>query len=184
MEALDDDPGCLLAFNFVTYRGPEVRLRCGTVVCSGDLTLELHFRREALAPLMRDGDPARMGLGLIRLGDRDIPKLALALERERRFREVRALHALTLFHRGVARWGFEVMPVREPWVERWFTWWHRLLMARDHAQGGAHVRENREKLVTRHVWVSREELIRLYGPGGSRRRAPAASRPASSDLSR
>ena len=58
-----------------------------------------------------------------------------------------------------ARYGFESMPVRERHLEWWFTTWHRLLMARDHAAGAAHVREHHEKLVTRHVWVSREGLI-------------------------
>ena len=72
------------------------------------------------------------------------------------------------------------MPVQEAGVERWFTWWHRLLMARDHAHGNAHVRENREKLVTKHVWVSREELIRRY-VGGAPRPAPSEACPQPAD---
>ena len=175
METLEDDPEALLAYNFYTYRGPDVPLRCGTVIHGGDRLLELHFRREALLPLIQDGDSAHMGLGLVRLAERDVPRLALVLERDPRFQEVKALHALTLFYRGTARYGFEVMPVRQWWAERWFTWWHRRLMARDHAQGDAHVEDYQERLVSRHIWVSRLELIHRYGTHGRKRRAPAAN---------
>jgi hypothetical protein len=174
MEPLNDDPDCLFAFNLYRYRGPEVRLQCGGVVRAGDTVLEIHFRREALLPLIQSGDPAKMGLGLVRMGDRDIPRLAEALERDPHLREVRALHALTLFHRGISRYGFEVREVEQPHLERWFTWWHRLLMARDHARGAERVRPHVETLVTKHVWISRDELVRLFGENGVRRRKPVA----------
>ncbi len=157
---VSQEPDTLLAYNVSRHRGAPVRLSDGRVVRRGDLVLELHFRREALLPLVREGDPARMAIGLLKLGDRDAPRLAAALEARAELREVRALHALTLFHRGISRYGFEVQPVRNPLEERWFTWWHRLLMARDHARGTERVRENLGALVTRHVWVSRESFIR------------------------
>jgi len=170
LTVLDDDPGALLAYNLCVHRGPEVVLKDATRVIAGDPVLELHFRREALLPLIQDGDPLGMALGLLKLGDRDFPRLALAVERQADLREVKALHALTLFHRGITRYGFEVSPMRERHLEWWFTAWHRLLMARDHAQGAARVREHSEKLVTRHIWLSREELLRLYGAEGVKRK--------------
>ena len=170
MEPLAPDPGCLFAFNLFHHESEDVHLQSGLVIRKGDLLLEIHFRRQALLPLIETGDPARMGLELIKLGDRDIPRLAEALETDPRLREVKAVHALTLFHRGIGRYGFEVHPVKEPRVERWFTWWHRLLMARDHAHGSARVKEHLDTLVTRHVWLSREELIGGYGTNGTKRR--------------
>ena len=164
METLESDPEALLAYNLFIYRGPEVPLRCGGVIRAGDTVMEVHFRREALLALMGSPDPARLAIGLLSLADRDLPRLARVLEQDPRLRDVRALHALTLFHRGISRYGFEVMPVRSHWEERWFTWWHRLLMARDHPRGRAHIRAHREKLVTKHVWLSREALLRRY-PG-------------------
>ena len=163
IETLENDPEALLAYNLCTHGGAPVRLQCGTVLRPGDRLMEVHFRREALLPLMQDGDPARMALGLMKLAERDMPRLARAVARDPRLRDVRALHALTLFHRGITRYGFEVMPVEPRWVEWWFTRWHRLLMARDHAGHGRHVRAHREKLVTRHVWQSRGALLRRYG---------------------
>jgi hypothetical protein len=114
-----------------------------------------------------------MGLGLLKLGDRDIPRLALALESDPRLSSVRALHALTLFHRGIHRYGFEVQPVKEWHLARWFTWWHRLVMARDHALGSSRVVPHLDTLVTQHVWVSRDELVRRYGEHGTHRRRAA-----------
>jgi hypothetical protein len=172
MEPVHPGADCLLAFNRFAHAGADVTLQCGSVIRRGDACLEIHFRREALLPLMRDGNPARMGIGLVRLGDRDIPRLVRRLEQEPGLREIRAAHALTLFHRGITRYGFEVQPMESPATERWFTWWHRLLMSRDHADGREHVRQNLEKLVTRHVWASRETLLRRYGasnPGAGAR---------------
>jgi hypothetical protein len=157
---VSDAPDCLLAYNRERYGGPEVALRCGGVVRPGDLILELHFRREALLPLFADPDPRRLGLELLRLADRDVPLLARVLQEREDLRDVRALHALTLFHRGIRRYGFEVLPVAAPLTQRWFTFWHRLLMARDHPAGRARVREHAAQLVTRHVWISREALSR------------------------
>jgi len=156
---VDGDPDALLAYNPFRHAGPELRLQCGLTIYKGDPLLEVHFRRAALLPLIQDGDSTRMGLGLIRLADRDIPRLAAALEREPELREVKALHALTLFHRGVTRYGFEVRPVKERPLEWWFTWWMRLLLARDHAWGAGRLKVGTEALVVKHVWVSRETLI-------------------------
>jgi hypothetical protein len=162
IEPLLEDPGGLFALNRFHYRGADVPLQCGYVIKDGDVVLEIHFRREALLPLIRSGDPTRMGISLIKLGDRDIPRLAEALRSDPRYGDVRALHALTLFHRGITRYGFEIHPIKEPHLQKWFTWWHRVLMARDHAHGTVRVKEHLDTLVTRHVWVSRDELVRRY----------------------
>lgn len=176
IRALHTAPDCLLAYNLYLHSGPDVLLADGCRVRRGECVLEVHFRREALLPLIADGDPARMGLGLLRLGDRDVPRLARALEEEPGLREVRAVHALTLFHRGISRYGFEAHDVQPPWVAWWFTAYHRMLLARDHAHGAVHVREHRDRLVTRHVWICREALIRRCAASGASE-ARAAGRP-------
>lgn len=166
MEPLAPGPDCLVAFNLFRHAGEALSLQDGSRIVAGDTVLEIHFRREALLPLIRDGDPTRMGIRLLKLGDRDIPRLAQRLASDPALAEVRALHALTMFHRGIQRYGFEVHPVRERHLEWWFTFWHRLLMARDHAHGWKHVNSFQERLVTRHIWISREEFLRRHLPNG------------------
>ncbi len=162
VRTLEDDPACLLAYNLAKHVGADVRLQCGTVLRPGDAILELHFRREALAPLAQDGDPRRMGLALLKLGDRDMPRLARALRDEPELQLVKAAHALTMFHRGIARYGFEVHPIRPRHQEWWFTTWQRLLMARDHPDGSKRISEFKDRLIARHIWVSRDALINRY----------------------
>lgn len=166
MEALASEPDCLIAFNLYAHAEATVSLQDGSEVRPGDTVLEIHFRREALLPLIQDGDPMRMGIRLLKLGDRDIPRLAQRLATDPALAEVRALHALTMFHRGIQRYGFEIHPVKERHLEWWFTLWHRLLMARDHASGWKHVKSFQERLVTRHIWISREEFLRRHLPRG------------------
>ena len=162
IEPVAGDPQSLLAFNLFTHGGADVPLRCGTVVRAGDCVMEIHLRREALLPLLRLENSARAGIEFIKLGNRDLPRLVRQMEEDPRLRPVKALHALTLFHRGVSRYGFEVLPVRESHLEWWFTRWQCALMARDRgtiaAFGGAD-----ERPVVRHVWASRETVIQRYG---------------------
>src|SRR5688572_15774039 len=80
IEPLNDDPGCLLAYSFCRHAGPDVQLQTGDVIRAGDVMLDIHFRRDALLPLIRAGDPIRMGIGLLKLSDRDVPKLARLVE--------------------------------------------------------------------------------------------------------
>lgn len=168
-EVLEGDPGSLFAFNLYEHAGPEIALKCGTRIAAGDRVMELHFRREGLAPLAEHADPAGLALGLLQLADREVPRLARALETDPRFASVQAMHALTLFHRGIRRYGFEVFPVPEKQLEVWFTFWQKLLLRRDHPHGARAVAGQGEDAVVRHVWVSRAELIRRYGSNGSRR---------------
>jgi hypothetical protein len=164
VRALEDDPRALLAYNLYRHPDPDVVLDSGETIGRGDLVMELHFRREALSALIRQGDPIRVALEMRRMGEQELPRLARLVERDESLREVRALHALTLFYRGINKMGFEIRPMEDKWAERWFTWWHRLLMARDSSQGSERVRRYKDKLVTRHIWMSREDLIRRYAP--------------------
>jgi hypothetical protein len=164
MRVLENDPEALIAYNLFRHSGAAVGLPTGETIRPGDLAMELHFRREALLPLIEDGDPRRVGLALRRLGERDMPRIARALENHPELREVKALHALTLFHRGIDKMGFTIFPMEEWWAERWFSWYHRLLMARDAKHGAERVRRCRDKLVTRHVWAGREAFIRQWSP--------------------
>ncbi|MBM3457292.1 MAG: hypothetical protein FJX77_01980 [Armatimonadetes bacterium] len=174
---LDPDPACLLAVQPARHHGSPVTLTDGHLIRPGDPILELHFRREALGPLLKQPDPARLALGLLQLADRDIPRLARALRDRPEFYPIQGLHALTLFHRGISRYGFEVREIESPLAERWFTWWQQTLMARDHPLGRRRVDPHRTRLIARHVWCSPAELIRRYGSPNDRaslREAPSA----------
>jgi hypothetical protein len=135
---------------------------------------EIHFRREALLPLA-GLDPARVAIRMLKLADQDFPLLARRLEEEPALREVRALHALTLFHGAAARYGFQIQPIPEPHLEWWFTTWQRQLLRRDHRGGGEHARQIGAGLVARHIWLSREALIQRCADRGERGRPASLS---------
>ncbi len=178
LRPVSDDPQCLIAYHRSAYRGAGITLRCGTLLREGDPLVEIHFRREALLPLA-GADPARVAIQLLKWADRDLPLLATQLERDPAIRDARALHALTLFHGAVARYGFEVTPIRERHRKWWFTAWQRLLLQRDHHAGGAHARKLCAELDARHIWLSREALIQRCAAHAARdlpAPAPAAGR--------
>jgi hypothetical protein len=144
------------------------------VVRPGDVLLDLHFRREVMQPLAAAGDPVRLAVQALKLGDRDLRRLARLLATHPELAAVRAVHGLTVFHAVTGRYGFDALPVRGRLQERWFSWWLRQLVLRDRGAGcpSAEFRQYVESLSPRHVWISREAFIRRCAPA-----APAA-RPA------
>lgn len=166
---LDDRPDGLFAYNLFRHSGAELHLEDGTVIAPGELLMELHFRREALAPLGKRPDPVSLGLSLIRLADREVPLLAHRLRTDPGLSEIRAMHAISMFHRGIRRYGFEVLPLESRRQAAFLTWWQLKLLLRDHPAAAdigrqiaaAGAREDNPWTV-RHVWLSREALLRRY----------------------
>lgn len=159
---LHSEPDCLFAWNRFRYSGPLLRLSDGTQVERHCDCLELHFRREAFLPLSGSADPALLALDLLRRVNRELPLLAEALQKRPEFSTIRAVHALTQFHRGIGRYGFDVLPVHSSAEERWFTFWQSLILMRDHPSGQAAAARLVEGRVVRHVWAGRDALIQRY----------------------
>jgi len=156
VQPLTDRPDCLIAYSLYRHRGRAVPLQDGVEVRAGMLVAELHFRRESAVAMASLQDPLRAGMEMLKSADRDVPLLADALQTDAHLRDVQALHGLTLFHRGLHRYGFEVRPIEPAWRERWFTWWQKALMKRDQAPGAT---DTGAYGASREIWVSRERLI-------------------------
>jgi hypothetical protein len=89
----------------VRYRGPQARLRGGTVVLPGDEVLELHLNNARLSQLA--ATLPRGYWDALRVAKRDVADLMSRMAAGQ-FPGVKALHGVTLFGLA-ARWaGFEV----------------------------------------------------------------------------
>lgn len=163
---LDGRPGCLFAFNLFRHGGGAVVLPGGETLKPGDLAMEIHFRRAALLPLAAAESPVALGIGLLRLADRETPRLADRLASDPALADVRALHAVTLFHRGITRYGFDARPLASDLQARWLTWWQLRLLFRDHPAATSlreSIRAHPEAWKVREVWASRAAFCERYG---------------------
>ncbi|MBI3909864.1 MAG: hypothetical protein HY320_02910 [Armatimonadetes bacterium] len=168
VEVLENDPEALLAMGSSKHWGRSVTLADGTVIRHGDPIAEFHFRRQALRLLDSGSNPRPLGIGLYRLLKRDLPRLAAWVARDPRFADIRALHAISPFHYGAPRIGFEVMDLPTAFSGWCFTVWQRGIMRRTHPRGAQRLTRHREEpVVSKQVWMSRARLMELWGPGGT-----------------
>lgn len=153
----------LLAIGPTTHRGPTVRLGDGTLIASGDAVCELHFDRHHVMRLHAELPPRRVIFALRRDVERSLRQLAALVARDPRYVSTKAFRGTTLFWEGTPYLGCEVRPLAGRWGPRFFTWYLRMLMARDHPLGWNRLQGR--NLEPRVVWLSRQELLRRYGPG-------------------
>jgi hypothetical protein len=152
----------LLAIGPATHRGPTVTLGDETVIAAGDAVCELHFDRHHVMRLHADLPPRRVIFALRRDSERSVRQLAALVARDPRYATVKAFRGTTLFWEGTTYFGCEVRTLEGRWMPRFFAWYLKMLMARDHPLGWSRLQGR--NLEPRVVWLSRQELLRRYGP--------------------
>jgi hypothetical protein len=172
LEDLPTERGTVLRIGVARHRGRPVTLRDGTVVRAGDVVGTIHFHNEAVAAI-HDGKPdaVRSGILILRGYERSLRALARLSEDHPRYQNIKALTALTIFHQGIERFGFETHTLPSGPMSRIVSAYQRFLLARFHPLGTQ--RGRRKKLEARAIWVSTREIRRRYGgdkssPSGTR----------------
>jgi hypothetical protein len=165
---VEDLPGeSVVRINVAPHRGRTVALGDGTVVRAGDLVGFIHFNNGRVRAIHeRTRDPARAGILMRRAFERSLEILARLGEADPRYRTVKAFTALTIFHQGAQRAGFEIFPPRSKLSAKIVAAYGRSLLTRFHPRGAERVRRARFA-EARVLWISRAELFRRYAPARS-----------------
>jgi hypothetical protein len=166
------DSECILRLAFDTAED-EITLVDGTAVHPGDPIVGLHFWNEHLPVIPRDGPRLRWGLVMHDRLVRSLVLLSDHLERDGRYRAVKALRAEATFGtrlgrrpmlRVARRYGFELIEGEVSSARRIRYFWENVLvwaLIRAFNPGGLRgkrfIRERFE------LWISRGELMRRYG---------------------
>jgi hypothetical protein len=140
-----------------------------TVLYDGAPVLDLHFQNLTLLQLSNAKDNRALIRGL-RDAKRGLTDVAALLRDDERYRDVRALTAFTLIHRGIDLLGFHVEPLPDTSEKRRLQAYMRFLMGMYHPEGFRRLREGRQSLELKLVWMSREELLAAYGTNNPARR--------------
>lgn len=147
-----------------TYRGKDWPLPGGVFLKKGDQYLELHVNNEWLASLIAgDTSTERMALIVVRESRRGLPDLARIIRLDPRYKNVKALFAITLLHRGTERLGFtayDTQGLMRPLATLYEKW----LLGLYHPGGFRKLKSYRDKLVPKYIIMTRPELFSRYLP--------------------
>lgn len=135
------------------------RLSDGTVLRSGDRYGELHLDNAYVVALRQRGwSSVKLGLRFRRELRDSLSTLAQLSGGEGRFEHLVAFSAITIFHQGLRRLGFEVETDGLLAPRLTGAYQHALLLALA-ARPGLHRPPH-----ARRLWISRPRLHALYGP--------------------
>ncbi|MFQ5828585.1 MAG: hypothetical protein ACE5JD_05445 [Candidatus Methylomirabilia bacterium] len=156
--------GPILRVEVRRHRGPRVSLPDSTEIRWGDRIGILHLSNERVAQFHGDGrDTAVAGLRFRRAFFASVRELARQVLEGDRYAGVKAFTGITILDSGTPRGGFEILPVPNQWWGTLVAAYERALLARYHPmgrQGAARARFSH----ARAIWISREGLLRRYGP--------------------
>ena len=142
------------------HYGPDLILHDGTRIHPDAQLGGLHLDRARLAHLHRTVAQRRLGLPLRRELEDTLQRLARTVIENPDYHQLEAFRSTTLFWKGTTRLGFEVCVHDIGWHHRFFSWYQRMLLVRDHPLGRHRLQGRRWEART--IWLSRRELLRRY----------------------
>ncbi|MCL6638327.1 MAG: polysaccharide deacetylase family protein [Firmicutes bacterium] len=159
---LPGDKTSILRVALRTYRGKDWPLPGGFILTRGDRYVELHLNNERLASMLDENTSTeRMGLIALREARKSFPALVKMLREDRRYRDVKAVFAITLLHRALERLGFTSYGMRgilRPLAALYEKW----LLGLYHPAGFESLKNYREKPEPRYVIMTVHELFSRY----------------------
>ncbi len=180
LRVMGDDRTSILRFGVRKHWGRPIVLPDGTPIQPGDRIGEIHFRNEMVSAIHRVArGPVRAVAVMRAQALEDLMHLALALETDPALKEVQAFFAETLLWQTVCRLGFWAVPVRGR-ARQWIVSSYQRLLVSHYSPAGWERLQRLGATESRVIWISRAQLLRLYGPGNDprHRRHPARRRQA------
>ncbi|AJE53907.1 YkoP family protein [Paenibacillus polymyxa] len=141
------------------HRGESIVCADSTIIDRGDLVGELHLNNEKILMLIKSEDSDRAALMTARLTRKSMQQISEAFASQPEFREVKALVAITLLHRGLIHGlGFEQQPMKSDLFQCITTAYLRLLLSVMHPEGKKRIGRKTEQLIPMMLIHSRSSL--------------------------
>jgi hypothetical protein len=169
-----DDPACLLRLALAP--APHaVSLSDGTRIEAGETVAMLHIWNEQIPRFRRTGPDLRWAIDVRRRLNRSFRALALHLEHDPAWWDIRGVHACVTFgsrrrhwqiRRAAARFGFELIENGAPAEGLHELGEDFLIWAFTRAFNPAALRRQRFRRDRSELWISRQKLLGRYLQGG------------------
>lgn len=132
------------------------------VTTDGAPTLDIHFQNDTLIA-MSSGNDNRGIVRALKLTKSGLKDFARILQNHPDYQDIETISAVTLMNRGIEMLGFHVEELPMTKEHRRLERYMRFLMGMYHPGGFKRLKEGTRSLSLKLIWMSRAELIRLYG---------------------
>jgi antitoxin component of MazEF toxin-antitoxin module len=162
-------PDGLFRLSVHPYHGPALELNDGTPIRPGDLVGEIHLSsRDALQLQLKYNSRIKVAIAARKALTQDLACLAEWVTSEQNMAEVKALFAITMLYHGARVLGFEDREVKNWAIRRLYTLGEGLLLIIYHPAGIFRLRQGRQDLTIRYIWMSRQKLLHDFLPAAEK----------------
>lgn len=156
--------GGIILIELTKHKGGTIKLSDGSEVKQGDRVIKLHLDNDWIAERRQSG--LRTGMtapprGVVRCF-RDGFRLLAAQVADGSYGNVVAVCGWTVLHSGARRLGFQVFELPGTLRTKLAQLYITSLMRFYNIRGESRYKPARERLKVKAVWLSRDELLRLY----------------------
>jgi hypothetical protein len=161
-------PDGLFRLNTHLYHGPALELKDGTPVRPGDLVGEIHLSSlDTLNLQSKYNSRVKVAIATRKALTQDLVCLASLVRSEQDLAGVNAFYAITMLYHGARVLGFEDRELGNR-VLRWlYTLGEGFLLIIYHPAGISRLRQGRQDLTCRYIWMSRQKLLSDFLPSST-----------------
>jgi len=147
------------------YHGEELVTRDGHSLKKGDRYAQLHLHNARLAKLLRQSanNEFAWALTLKRQILSSLPGLVHFFQQHPKAKEIRVILGTTFLHKRVERLGFDVAPIKNPWLRMIKTLRIHSIFLFCHPYGFSEFIKRKNMLVPKRIYISVDQLHQLYG---------------------
>lgn len=156
--------GGIILIELTRHKGGTIKLSDGCVVKDGDRVIKLHLDNEWIAERRRSGlrtGTTALPRGVVRCF-RDGFRLLAAQVADGSYGNVVAVCGWTVLHSGARRFGFQVFELPRTLRTKLAQFYITSLMKFYNIRGQNKCKATREGLKVKAVWLSRDELLKIY----------------------
>jgi len=156
--------GGIILIELTRHKGGTIKLSDGCEVKNGDRVIKLHLDNDWIAERRQSGlrtGTAALPRGAVRCF-RDGFRLLAAQVADEAYGNVVAVCGWTVLHSGARRLGFQVFELPGTFRTKLAQLYITSLMRYYNIRGQSKCKATRESLKVKAVWLSRDELLRIY----------------------
>jgi len=128
-----------------------------------DPILELHLNNRLIVQMLQEeNNVIRLALHLLMEANRCFPALAEYVGRPE-FERAKILYGVTFIHRGIERFGFQILPIPNKFLRSFLGWYLRNIFAAFNPNAKSLLKTRPQIFVPMRIAMSKDQLIYHFG---------------------
>ncbi len=159
---LVDDDSLLICIKQRRYLGRNFSIN-GVTIHRFDPILELHMNNHCISQALNEEQTiVQLARRLVLEANRSFHVLADYIA-SKEFERAKALYGITLIHRGVRRFGFEILPISNIFTRHFLTWYLRNIFFAFNPSAHSLISARPQTFVPKRIAVTKEQFLQNFG---------------------